>query len=266
MTRIQALHRGPLKEDRINLSLGSIYQISDLVNIDYIPSPTPETHTMYEALDEYVMQKLPVGQILETAKFGGRLEVHGIYPKHFEFVFERELTDGTLCEIDFYHRPTARKYNVVRPRFFVHKSHKKFIMCVVPGSDYIKHYGTMIRRIVERFGIHADLKLIYYPIAFHALPFWTHLHKGFVEEGDRVIIGYVDEVFTEINSTVNLLPVTSANNPYLESRRYRLPSGSIVNFLGVNFSFWGNLSQIIVESACRSGAREVIWFGEVINK
>jgi hypothetical protein len=263
MTRLQMLHRGPLKEKQLTLDVGSIYQFRELLNIDYIPASTATSHTMAHALEEYVHQKLPQDEILETAARGGHIEVHGIYPKHFEFVFQEDLAAGELRELQFYHRPTTRKYNVVRPRFFVHPARNKFIMCVAPGTDYIKHYGTLMRHLLIKAESHSDLKLIYYPIAFHTLPFWTHLYEGFVHKGDRVIIGYVEEMYTEISRALDLSPVGSASNPYLESRRFTLPSGEIINFLGVNFSFWGNLSQVIAESICRCGASEIIYAGKL---
>ena len=263
MTRLQLLHKGPFKEDQLQLGLASIYQYSNLLNIDYIPKMTPEVHTMYDALDIYVQQKLPTKDILKIIQNHGALEVHGIYPKHFELIYKNELASGKIKEIEFYHRPTTRKYNVVRPRFFINRIQNKFMMCVAPGSDYIKHYGTIIRHLCTSANHHSELRLYYYPMAFHTIPFWTHLYRGFVEEGDRVIIGYVDEVYNEINAELNLTPISHASNPYLESRRFQLPSGSIINFLGVNFSFWGNLSQVIAESICSSGATEIIYAGKL---
>ncbi len=164
MTRIQQLHRGPLREENFNLSLGSIYQYRELLNIDYIPEAEPNEHTMFESLDEYVNQKLPVAEILKTMQFGGTLEVHAIYPKHFELAHKKEIVSHELQEIEFYHRPTTRKYNVVRPRFFIHRTRQKFIVCVAPGSDYIKHYGTMIRRLTKKNNLHANLRLEYYDL------------------------------------------------------------------------------------------------------
>jgi len=263
MTRIELLHRGPLKEKNLNLGFEHLYQQGSLLNIDYIPFTLPENHTMSEALDPYIIQKLPTEFILKTAKHGGSLEVHGIYPKHFEFQYAQDLQNGNLLELNFYHRPTTRIYNVVRPRFFIGKNFERFIVCVPPGPDYIKHYGTMVRHLVIRNDLKNNVKLLYYPIAYHTLPFWTGLHNGFIYKKDRVILGYVNEVYNEISSSIDLIPVSTSSSPYIESRRYRLPSGSIINFLGVNFSFWGDLSKIISESICQSGANEIIYAGKL---
>jgi len=127
MSRIQTLHRGPLRENQMNIGIGSIYQYFEILNITNIPDVVPESHTMYDSLDEYVSQKLPVADILKTVQFGGIIEVQGIYPKHFELVFDKEFERGELAEVHFYHRPTTRKYNVVRPRFFYNNIRKNLL-------------------------------------------------------------------------------------------------------------------------------------------
>lgn len=263
LNRLQALHRGqPLVKE---IPIKSIYRSRRSLSIGHIPFRVPNEHTMFEALDLYVEQKLPIKEIFEVAKNNGSLEVHGIYPNHFDLVFgENGQSSGTdWTEIDFYHKPTTRKYNSVRPRFFHSTNYSRFISCVAPGSDYIQHYGTMIRHLCRRNQIEIEPKLYYYPIAFETLPDWTQLDRGFIWPQDCVVIGYAEEIHRLVIKAIDVTPLSSASNPYFESRRYRLPSGTALNILGVNFSFWGNLSQILGQGICQNQPEEIIYVGKL---
>jgi len=261
MNRILQLHRDQTFIRQIDYIVKSIYSRKEKLSLNHIPFCLPHEHTMFHALDTYVEQKLPFKEIFEVLNNGGRIEVHGIYPSHFEVL--KMHSESGWEEINFYHKPSTRKYNVVRPRFLTNSDKTRFILCVAPGSDYIQHYGAIVRHACWRKEIFADIELYYYPTAFETLASWTHLHKGFIGNADIVIIGYVQEVHEAVLRKINMKPLRSAYNPYLESRRYVLPNGSVVNFLGVNFSFWGNLSAVLTQGICLSGASEILYVGKL---
>ena len=261
--RFQRLHRGPLEAYEMSVKIADLYRLQIGLDISHIPKASPEKHTMFNALDRYVAQKLPTDAVDAVLNNRGRFEVHGIYPKHFEGLFGNRLESGDLQELDFYHRPTTRKYNVVRPRYFKSARNDQFIICLAPGTDYIKHYGSMLRHYCQLQDVSSNLQLLHYPMASASLAFWTRLNHGFVWEDDTVIIGYVDEISKELENWVELAPLSTASNPFFESRRYQLANGRCINFLGVNFSFWGNLAQAIVFEICKSKASELIYVGKL---
>lgn len=263
MTRLEALHRSQPRFIPTELTIPNLYSSCRRLPLHHIPVRSPEDHTMVDSLDLYAEQKLPVAALDEVAKQNGKFEIHGVYPSHFDSVFRSIESDHGWEEVPFYHKPTTRKYNTVRPRFFVNQRKSRFVICLAPGSDYIQHYGSIVRHFSFRRGYNITPELYYYPVAFESLHLWTQLGRSFVRPGDRVLIGYVEEMHASIVEALKLRPLTTAASPYYESRRYALPAGGSLAFLGVNFSFWGNLAQALVQSICMNSPAEVIYVGKL---
>lgn len=47
------------------------------------------------------------------------------------------------------------------------------------------------------------------------------------------------------------------------SKRYKLQNNQTVNFLGVKYSFWGNMSALITTTLCEQGAQEILYLGKL---
>ena len=190
---LSRLHRSSVDVDLYDLPIELLYKWCIKRNATNIPLRKPESHTMYAALDSYVEQKLPTKEILAVAKDCGGVEISAIYPAHFERAYKKMWPGTRLDEIEFYHKPTTRVFNVVRPRFFIDRTRNRCVVAVNPGSDYLDHYFAFVRHLIWRRNLQCSLEGNYFPIAAETLSLWTRLDRGFVRPNDIVIIGYVQE-------------------------------------------------------------------------
>jgi len=248
------------------LSRQSIYDLSFCETWHGLPQTRPLDHTMYQALDRYTEEKLPGPQIEDTILSGGSIEVHGIYPAHFSALTEeRGLTSISL--VDFDRKPATKKFNWVRPKFFHARRNQTPILAVavIPGRDYFFHYATIVRHYIHKLTENPSefLSLYRYPVAERRLSSWTELNHRFVHRGDRVILGYVEEIANLINGANIAEQIGYDENDFYGSYRYRLPDGSTLNLLGVKYSFWGSISASLVESICHGGATEIIYLAKL---
>lgn len=70
----------------------------------YFPTSSPELHTMYNGLHEYVTQKLPVLEILCAINNKQTIEIHGLYQEYAHYTLTG-YSYRILKEIKFYHIP-----------------------------------------------------------------------------------------------------------------------------------------------------------------
>ena len=248
------------------LSSESIYDLSICETWHGLPQTRPLDHTMYQALDRYAEEKLPVPQIEDTILSGGSIEIHGVYPAHFSALTEdRGLTSISL--VDFDRKPATKKFNWVRPKFFHARRDQRSILAVavIPGRDYFFHYATIVRHYIHKLTENPSdfLSLYRYPVAERRLSSWTEFNHRFVHRGDRVILGYVEEIADLLKGANIAEQIGCDENDFYGSYRYRLFDGSTLNLLGVKFSFWGSISASLVESICHSGATEIIYLAKL---
>ncbi len=244
--------------------LGLVYAGQKNINIEAIRISKSLDHTMLEALDEYVKQKLPV-QFFKSALMNKKpIEIHGAYPQHIKNKKIQKVIgiSKKLTFLKFNHNPNDKYYNYIRP-IFAQDTEKAYVF-VGPGKDYLKHYSSLIFYLLDtvttRWG--DTTKIFYYPHVENSIHVWSSLNDKIAKNGDLVILGYVTELLEFLKSRDKNLTVREYENEYYKSHRI-LVGRKTINLLGVKFSFWGNLSAKIVNRLCQLGISELIYFGKL---
>ena len=222
---------------------------------------------MYEALDDYVAQKLPVKRIYDALADYDDIEIHGIYPTHFPEVAAL-VGWRDVVPVPFRPAPASKRLNFVRPAFFdgVHANGRQgLLVAVPPGQDYVRHYAGLIRHYASLHTQHAQDRMTIrrYPRAETALRTWTGIDHRVLRRGDSVIIGYVDEIHELLPKNTRSAVASEAENSFFHSRRLALADERVVNLLGVKFSFWGSIAAELARIACDAGVRELIYVGKL---
>lgn len=228
------------------------------------PFPNKETHTMSYALDKFCNQKIPIEIIKNYINKNYTIDILGLYPDFF-ISFYYKVGYRNVVEIPFINNTRLKKNNFIRPRFFIAtnlKKEKKIIICITPGDDYIKHYTSILIHSLDL--LHFDsLKLInIFRFKDHEnnLTTWSNLNYKFIKKNDIVIIGNINEIITEISKLdPDWNEISYVENKFYNSTRFILSNGKVVNFLGVTFSYWGNMSSYIVKKILQLGASEIIY-------
>lgn len=244
-----------------------LYSESLLESNEEIVSCGAFDHTMFTSIDRYCSQKFPVDSIKKSLLSGRKFEIHGIFPSHFMKIAHR-LGYSELEEIVFTHNVRTKKFNYVRPKFFKgvnEDGQRVFIVAVNSGRDYVFHYASMLRHIMGTYSVQmAETLAVYrYPLAESSIHIWTELNADLVKKGDLVIIGYVEEMRSQLEGKLNLERIHEIDMPYYTSIRYRNSKGTIINLIGVKYSFWGCISAKLVTQICRLGAKEIIYVGKL---
>jgi hypothetical protein len=233
----------------------------------HLPECRPLDHTMFEALDEYVRRKIPIGEVKEVITGGGRIEVHGVFPDDFVRVAPA-LGLGGFEELRIEGAATDKRFNSIRPAFYKGATpggESRMVVCVTPGRDYVLHYAAMIRHIVVRHTRRAEdlITITRYPVAERELPARTGLTSLLVAPGDRVLVCYVEPIKAYLDKTVWASRERVLETPHFGSYRYRLPGGSALNLLGVRYSFWGSIAEVLVRELCRLDASEILYVAKL---
>jgi hypothetical protein len=230
-----------------------------------LPHCRPLDHTMFDALDEYVAQKLPTAALYQALIDGVSIEVHGIYPPHLP-ALAPSLGLGEISPVPFAPQRGDKTLNFVRPSFFRERSAsgERLLVAVTPGREYLRHYAGLIRHFLflHTSQAQARIRIVRYPEAERSVASWTRLEHGFVSPGDIVIVGYVEEIGRALRTHGYEAGATRENAYYL-SARYRTPSGQMLNLIGVKYSFWGGLAGRLTEAFCRAGASEILYCGKL---
>src|SRR5690606_6306514 len=93
----------------------------------------------------------------------------------------------------------------------------------------------------------------------HSLLSWTRLDEKFVKKEDRVIIGNFDSFYEKLANNLGAGLIQEEENDFYSSKRYELRDGTVINFIGVKYSFWGNTSATLAKGLCDLGASEIIY-------
>jgi hypothetical protein len=188
-----------------------------------------------------------------------------VYPTDAKIVLEEKGYTG-IQDIPFFSEAGGKNFNYVRPTFFWgnnSEGEKLFIVAVTPGTDYISHYCEMLQYILSTKGLAATdrIRITRYPSVEEKLCSWTGLDSSFIEPKDKIIIGYVQEMQERLAKSMQ--HIETHNNEYYTSARYKTETGQVLNFLGVKYSFWGNISAKIARRICELGADELIYVSKV---
>jgi hypothetical protein len=246
--------------------VSSLYRVAKFEDWDLLPHCRPLDHTMFDALDDYVTQKLPIAALYQALIDGVPIELHGIYPEHLPMV-AAALGFSNLTEVPFAPHREGKRLNYVRPAYFRthNESGGRLVIAVTPGREYLRHYAGLVRHFLFLHTSRAEelVKIVRYPEAERSIAVWTGLDRGFVRRGDTVVVGYVEEIAAELAAAGHFSCEVSVDNRYFVSRRYRIGSGRAVNLLGVKFSFWAGISGRLVAAFCRAGVSEIIYCGKL---
>lgn len=243
-----------------NLQL--LYSSSETINNTELISVRPLDHTMGELLDEYVMQKLPIQIIKDILVYGGKIRIMNIYPAHFEKV-SNFLELNNFTKIEFEHNPIPKKYNFMRPDYYINNEKTELLVLVTPGKDYLVHYASLINHAVAFYTTNPQkhIEVTRFPFVEYSLPFWTHLGRKFISPDEVVVIGYVNELLTYME-TQNHTVIYSYENEYYSVNKVKI-GNKVISLLGVKFSFWGNIAARIAYHCSLLGISELIYFGKL---
>lgn len=230
-----------------------------------LPHCRPLDHTMFDALDEYVTQKLPTAALYQALIDGAPIEVHGVYPPHLARVAPR-LGFGDLAPVPFAPQRSDKTLNFIRPTYYRERSAsgERLLVAVTPGREYLRHYAGLIRHFLFLHTSQAQdrVRIVRYPDVEASIAAWTGLESDFVAPGETVVVGYVEEIGRALRAGGHSVGPVRENADYV-SARYRTPSGRALNLIGVKFSFWGGIAGRLTQAFCRAGASEVIYCGKL---
>lgn len=224
------------------------------------PSVNSETHTMSAAIDLFCYQKIPIKNLEKLIKDGYSIDIIGVFPEIFRSSFDI-FGYKNVTEISFVNNQRVKFYNYMRPLFFAgitsDNQYKKIIVAVPPGRDYLKHYSSILRHFVLHHGWNLNLITVKRSLNYEKnITSCTRLDSKFIYKDDIVLLGYIEEI--ELNIKGNMILVSEEYNEYYGSKRYKV-GDNIVNFLGVKYSYWGDISRKIVETIIELGAIEIIY-------
>ncbi|MCS7093285.1 MAG: hypothetical protein NZL96_02565 [Patescibacteria group bacterium] len=230
-----------------------------------IPFATKKQHTMDHALNWYILSKIPFSVVNDYIKNEFLIEIHGYFPTDFDLYHKLNNVE-LISKVDFNYFSTTKKFNFIRPGFFemIKNNKKTLVILVPPGKDYIYHYTSFIKYFFYKLNKKIKNFFIFrYPLAEIRICDLTKLDENFVLRGDKVVISYVEEMRLRLQKEKRPVLISSFENQFYKSYRYRLKNNFVVNFLGVKYSFWGDISSKIVYRICKLGASEVIYIGKL---
>ncbi|QEK39658.1 hypothetical protein [Candidatus Sneabacter namystus] len=226
------------------------------------PVSCDKSHTMGSNLHKWAWGKIPRKSIEYALGNKIPIEVYGIYPSTSFVVPGYEYHDYEV--VDF--TPTsAKQLNYVRPQFsFVKKEGRvTMLVKVTPGNDYLQHYSGIIRHCLHLNGEERLLSVYNCSYVEEYITKWTNL-STFVEPDSIVVLGFVKEAIAYLKQNfANFVNVSKKESEYYVSDHYILPSGQKLIFLGVKYSFWGDISAKITKKLCDLKVKEIIYIGKL---
>lgn len=220
-------------------------------------------HTMGKSLDPWAWSKVPRDFISRAAEQNIPIHIYGFYPEHLEtFLRDHEVEIESFSTFS----PTRqKKLNYIRPKFaFVRKKGKPILLvAVTPGRDYVYHYAGIIRYCLHCLG-KQNLLHIYRDLEYEqTLTTWTNLGSLFIDNAPIVIMGFVEEAVAYLSQHSTLQVIKTQETPYYTVTHALLNHEQPLTFVGVKYSFWGNMSAHIVTHACEMNAQEIIYLGKL---
>jgi hypothetical protein len=275
---------GPLdgRRDGAAAAIRALYAERLELDAAAVPVADPDQHTMGEAVDDYVAQRVPTRLLDGAVTDRLPIEVHGVYPEHARHVF----TDAVQLRSELRVRP-GKAFNTVRPLYFSVAGPggrgRRLVVAVPPGRDYVLHYASLVghylrtrapggsahrarraggpARVLPGPSAPAQPRVVCYPVAEGSIPRWTGLTR-LLRPGERVLIGYVHEL-AALLTAAGARVVQRGGNAYYGLARLRFPSGEQVCALGVRYSFWGCLSARLAGACRQLRISELIYAGKL---
>ncbi len=231
-----------------------------------MPVVSSENHTMSSALDDYVTQKLPVDALLQTINYNFNIEIHGVFPDYFEknFLF---LGFSSIELIDFKVNKIEKEINFLRPCFYRCtnvQGESVLVVAVLPSSDYLQHYTSMIQYFVQANNSDYNRLLSFrYPYFEKRLLSLTSFDDLNVSIKGVLIMGYVNQLAKQFENDKNCFCLEKKENDYYTVYKY-LVDQCVVTLLAVKYSFWGNASANIIKDLIDNhDISEIIYFAKL---
>ena len=99
-------------------SISNLLNTRESMDLNKFPNYMPLDHTMVFSLNEYVRQKLPVELFKKALIKKWNIEIHGVYPDIF-MKYYKCLGFDLIENISFSNTSPNKRYNYIRPKFFV---------------------------------------------------------------------------------------------------------------------------------------------------
>lgn len=243
------------------MSFEELYAVSQQLKMDDIFVWPKHAHSMALSLDRYVENKLPTEYLNKVIRTLKRVKVLGIYPAHFDTSTVRHNFEPTK-RIPFAPKPHAKRFNYIRPNFYISLDGQTIYVCVPPGLAYLKQYASLLRYFCLALRDDIDFEVRFYPMAAERIAEWTSLSQEIFSDNCTCIIGHVDE-FERHTPEIKDRIKTITDNQYFARSSFQLSNNKTVELIGFKFSFWGDISGRLVAQLYKNGCREVIYFGKV---
>jgi hypothetical protein len=238
------------------------YDYCELVDLNF-PISCIKSHTMGKRLPVWAWSKVPQGSIKKAVLNNAAIEVHGVYPTVSVEDFTHYKECSNTQHISF--TPTSKKrLNYVRPTFSWVNGGNTLLVQVTPGRDYLCHYAGIIRYCLHQYRRTNLLTIYRYPDIEHTLDVWTTLDDRLIVRDSVVIVGYVEEAENYLATHFDRFSFSKKEeNKYYTSAQYDTCGGQSIIFLGVKYSFWGNISAIIASKLCKLHVKEIIYISKL---
>ncbi|EJL6308979.1 hypothetical protein ACX6FB_003684 [Vibrio cholerae] len=150
-----------------------------------------------------------------------------------------------------------KRHNFIRPSLYLSyefgTNHSWLV--VTPGRDYIEHYFSMIYDYNKIINGKLDVKYLFNPkdqrLLIDDLNKQIPIGKNRLAViGDFTCLSALLDGQLEVKQTISLSKVNIEVYPHFD-------------LLGINFSFWGNLSYEIIHSLASKGYKEIIYVGKL---
>lgn len=238
------------------------YNYRELVDLTF-PISCISSHTMGKKLPVWAWSKVPQRSIREAAFNNATIEVHGVYPTVSMECFTHYKECAKTQYVDFT-STSKKRLNYVRPTFSWVDGGNTLLVKVTPGRDYLCHYAGIIRYCLHQYHRTNLLTIYRYPEVEYTLDAWTTLDDLLIMRDSVVIIGYVEEAENYLATHLHrFFFAKRAENKYYIYVQYYTYSGQSIIFMGVKYSFWGNISAVIASKLCELYVKEIIYISKL---
>ena len=221
-------------------------------------------HTMGSALEPWAWSKVPNDLVRQAALTDMPVRVYGLYPTNINDLVK--FYEGTILHhSDFSPTPADKSFNYIRPQFTLIESPKgkMLLVAVTPGHDYVQHYAGIIRYCLHTLG-KPDLLRVFHNVPYErAIADWSGLDKRFIVPNSFVVLGRVKDAQEYLCKHSDMRVINQVDSPYYTSTHYCFKEKIHLTFLGVKFSFWGDISKFIVKKICELDVKEVVYLGKL---
>lgn len=227
------------------------------------PLVTSTAHTMGQALDSWAWSKIPKPLVHHAASHHTPICLYGVYPHHGDTFFHEH--NIAIKEVSQFSPTRSKSLNYIRPKFMRATTPRgpKIIITAMPGQDYLYHYASILRYCLHQLGKPELLSIHRNCSEENALAYHTNLTAPFIEKQSVFIMGLTHDLILYLNQHAQAHFLAQEENTYYVVWKYLWNTHTVLNILGVKYSFWGNISPHIIYKACTRQVKEVLYLGKL---